>query len=159
MTNNKKSNYLNVIMSKLKQVMEDDIHPWHEYIQGKYAVRIENANYEKNIYIPRIRLNRIINESDRRKSFDNYIDEQIYPYIYIDTHIEICICTPFYVPFTGSIVIRKVKKGKCLDDVDEVTKVCSQPCWFFYNRIFFDKRKLMNELTIFVKGMRFEIGV
>ena len=92
-----------------------------------------------------------------RKPFDNYIDEQTYPYMCTDGHIEICVCTPFYVPFTGSIVIRIVKKG--IDDQDEIIRVYSQSCWLFYNRIFFDKRKLMNELTIFVKGMIFEIGV
>lgn len=157
MTHNKKLEYLHIIMSRLKQVIECDIHPWYEYVEGKYAVRIENGNCEKNIYIPHIRLNRIINESDRRKPFDNYIDEHTYPYMCTDGHIEICVCTPFFVPFTGSIVIRKVKNG--IDDQDEITKVYSQSCWLFYNRIFFDKRKLMNELTIFVKGMRYEIGV
>lgn len=158
MATNKKKNYLQTIMNRLKQVIVCDIHPWYEYIEGKYAVRIENANYEKNIYIPHIRLNRIINESGR-KPFDNYIDEQIYPCMYTDVHFEICVCTPFYVPFTGSIVIRKVKKSFSLDKDDEIVRVYSQPCWFFYNRIFFNKRKLMNELSIFVKNLRFEIGV
>lgn len=158
MTNNKKLGYLHTIMNRLKQVMECDIHPWYEYIEGKYAIMVENPNYEKNIYIPRIRFNRIITESTR-KPFDNYIDEQKYPCMYTDVHFEICVCTPFYFPFTGSIVIRKVKTGFCLDDQDEIVRVYSQPCWFFYNRIFFDKRKLMNELSIFVKNLRFEIGV
>jgi hypothetical protein len=158
MTNSKKIDYLNIIISRLKDVMECDIHPWYEYIEGNYAIMVESSDYENNIYIPRIRLNRIIKESTR-KPFDNYIDEQKYPYMCTDAHFEICICTPFFVPFTGSIVIRKVKNGICSEDIDEIIRVYSQPCWFFFNRIFFDKRKLMNELSIFVKNMRFEIGV
>ena len=156
MTYNKKIEYLNIIIGRLKQVVEGDIHPWYEYVEGKYAIMMESPNCEKNIYIPHIRLNRMITDSGR-KPFDNYIDEQTYPYMCTDGHIEICVCTPFYVPFTGSIVIRIVKKG--IDDQDEIIRVYSQSCWLFYNRIFFDKRKLMNELTIFVKGMIFEIGV
>ena len=110
MEHNKKLGYLQTIMNRLKQVIVCDIHPWYEYIEGKYAIMIEGPNYEKNIYIPRIRLNRIITESTR-KLFDNYIDEHKYPCMYTDAHFEICVCTPFYFPFTGSIVIRKVKKG------------------------------------------------
>ena len=155
---NKKINYLKIILNRLKDVIEYDIHPWYQYIEKKYIVIIENPSYEKNIYIPHIRFNRIINESNK-KPFDNFIDEQKYPYIYTDFHFEICVCTPFYFPFTGSIVIRKVKKSLNLDNEDEVIKVYSQSCWFFYNRIFFNKRKLMNALSVFVKNLRFELGV
>lgn len=153
-----KENYLIIILDKLKQVMECDIHPWYEYIEGKYAIMIENPNCEKNIYIPHIRLNRMIKESNR-KPFDNYIDEHKYPYMITDAHFEICVCTSLYFPFTGSIVIRLLKKSASLDNDDEIVRVYSQTCWFFYNRIFFNKRKLMNALSVFVKNIRFDIGV
>jgi hypothetical protein len=153
---NKPAYFLSVL-HKLKQVTENDVNLWDTYISNKYSTTIHDIDMEKEIFIPHIRLNGIIRQPVY--PFDNYEPEQKYPCIYSDSHLEICVCEPLYFPFIGSIVIREVKKGFCLTDEDIVLKTYNQTCWFWGNRIFFDKVTLMKNLSDFLRQFVMEIGV